>query len=79
MLKDGFLKWCSFSLLGHIVLFELAIAIPVFLGLSLLLAYLGTMTLRGELYTLTACVLGGATVGLLTWFAVTRPLIKRKL
>lgn len=78
MLNNRFVEWCSFSLTGHFVLFELLIAAPLFVAFSILLGYAHAMTPQRELYLALACVVAGAAVGLITWFAITRPLIRRR-
>lgn len=77
LLNNRFLGWCSFSLGGHLVLFELLIAAPLFVAFSIALGYAHAMTPLRALYLALACVLAGAVVGLITWFAITRPLIRR--
>lgn len=78
LLKNRFLEWCSFSLAGHFVLFELLIAAPLFVAFAILLGYAQAMTAQRAFYLALACGLVGATAGLITWFAITRPLIRRR-
>jgi len=78
LLNNRFLEWCSFSLAGHLVLFELLIAAPLFVAFSIALGYAHAMTPQRAFYLALACVLAGAAVGLVTWFAITRPLIRRR-
>lgn len=75
---NQFLKWCSFSPAGHVVLFELAIAAPIFLVFSILIGLAGRMSSGLALGMAAVLALGGAVVGLLTWFTVTRPLIRKR-
>lgn len=73
-----FLHWCSFSAFGHVVLFELMIAAPLLLVVAIGLRFSGLYTLANLAIATIALSVGGAVVGLATWFAITRPLLRKQ-
>lgn len=73
-----FLHWCSFSALGHVVLFELAIAAPLLLLAAIGLYFSGLYTPTRLALAAIALVIGGALIGWVTWVAITRPLLRKK-
>ncbi|MEO7773684.1 MAG: hypothetical protein ABIT61_03145 [Steroidobacteraceae bacterium] len=73
-----FLHWCSFSVFGHVVLFEVAIAAPLLLVVAIGLRLSGLYTPANLAIAALALSVGGALIGLATWFTVTRPLIRKE-
>lgn len=73
-----FLHWCSFSALGHVLLFEVAIAAPMLLVAAIGLWLSGLYTPTNLAVAAIGLVIGAAVIGLLTWMAITRPLLRKK-
>lgn len=73
-----FLKWCSFSWLGHVVLFEAAVAVPLFLLLCAVMALWGILDARAATTMALVLLVVAAAAAIVTWFSITRPLIRRQ-
>ena len=73
-----FLHWCSFSAFGHVVLFEVAIAAPLLLPAAIGLWLSGLYSLANLVAVAIALVAASAGIGLVTWVAITRPLLRKK-
>lgn len=71
------LQWCSFSWLGHVVLFEAAIAAPLFALLCLGLGFAGKLDANVATTLAVVLLVVAAVAALVTWFSITRPLIRR--
>lgn len=74
----AFMKWASHSLVGHVVVFELGVGVPL-----ILVALYGWFQehsvstgdlIRGTIIAVTCSGLGGV----LFWFTLSRSLIQRK-
>ncbi len=74
---NSFLKWCSFSWLGHVVLFEAAVAAPLFLLVCVAVAIRGSLNVRTATTMAIVLLVVAAAAALVTWFSITRPLIRR--
>jgi hypothetical protein len=78
MLRTRFFKWCSFSLKGHLVFFQLLCAIPLSLWAILTMRSEGTLTIawgfRMALVCSALCAIGAA----LFWYTFSKPLIKSR-
>jgi hypothetical protein len=76
MARQKFLKWCSTTLLGHLVLF----ALPFWIVMSvifLIANYVdGTLTVAWAFYILWMGLLIAVICAVLVWFTLTSPLIK---
>jgi len=72
-----FLKWASYSLAGHIVLLELAFALPLFAYFSYQRYWQGTLTFGWAMYALVVTGALGMAVAAAGWFTVTRGLIEK--
>lgn len=76
MARHKFLKWCSTTLAGHLVLF----ALPFWLVMSaifLIVNYLdGTLTFSWAINIVLTSLVGGVIGAVLVWFTLTSPLIK---
>jgi hypothetical protein len=70
--------WASSSLRGHVVLFELFVALPNWVLLSMANYSEGTLSLNWSAHIAFYCLLGGASVAVLFWFTITSPWLKRK-
>jgi small-conductance mechanosensitive channel len=73
-----FLHWCSFSAFGHVVLFEVAIAAPLMVLASIALQLAGLASAATLATTALVLAVGSAAIGLLTWLAITRPMLRKK-
>jgi hypothetical protein len=73
-----FLRWAGSSFIGHMVLYGLACGVSLSAtGLALNYSE-GTLTLRWGLWIVFVSTLGGVIVGILGWYFITLPLIKRR-
>jgi len=71
-------KWASSSLLGHLFLFQLLWAVPMF-TLGWYLNYSeGTLTWAWAPHVAFYSALGGVTMALLIWYTISLPLINRQ-
>jgi hypothetical protein len=72
----GFLKWFSSTLRGNVLGFELFVALPAFL---VLLSQNHTQWTAGwTAYAVLLSAAMGALCGVVYWYVVTRPLLKRR-
>lgn len=72
-----FMKWASFSFVGHIVLFELLFSIPILLIFLVLIYSEHGLTVIWALYMVFLCGLAGGLIATLFWFTLSQPLIKK--
>ena len=78
MLRNKFFRWCTLSLKGHLILFQLLGATPLSLWAILTMQSEGTLTLvSGVRMTLLASVLVGIAAALV-WYGFSKPLIKSR-
>jgi hypothetical protein len=74
----NFLRWCSSSIAGHLVLVGLPFfAAEMIVGL-LSNYYEGALTASWAVHIASVCAAGAFAVALLVWYTITRPLLKRK-
>lgn len=73
-----FLKWASFSLVGHVVLFELLVSVPAFCVFLVLIYSEHELTAIWALYVAFFCSFAGGLIATLFWYTLSRPLIKTK-
>jgi hypothetical protein len=73
-----FLKWASASAFGHVVLFGTVFLVGEFLAFSLLFLIRGTLTISMVLRLIAVLAPLGIIGGLLVWFTVTLPRIRRR-
>ncbi|MBW8078260.1 MAG: hypothetical protein GJU76_09345 [Gallionella sp.] len=73
--KSRFLKWAAKSGLGHQVLGQLLFGIPMTLLFLHLNFVEGTLTADWAGHVIAYGLVGGAVMGLILWYAVTRPLL----
>jgi len=78
VLRNAFFRWCTLSLKGHLIFFQLLGATPLSLWAILTMQSEGTLTLaRGIRITLLCSVLVAIGAALL-WYAFSKPLIKSR-
>lgn len=73
-----FFRWGSFSLPGHIALFEIFLGMPLFLTFSWLNYSEGTLTAGWAVYVAFICSVAGFVSAVLIWYAISLPLIKSR-
>lgn len=73
-----FLKWASFSLSGHLVLFELACGLPLTSAFLFLSYRDGTLTSQIAIQVVLIGLAAGAISGSFVWYPISRPLIERR-
>jgi hypothetical protein len=74
----NFLRWAGSSLVGHVVIYGLA-GMIVLSSVALYLNYSeGTLTFTWGLYTIVVCTIAGVVVGVIGWYSITLPMIKRR-
>ena len=78
IVRNRFFRSASFSMVGNIVLAELLVAAPLLLLFTITFHFDGTLTLGWFFYMAFISAVAGAVLGLLVWFTVARPLIRRK-
>ena len=73
-MSSNFLSWVRKTALGHVVLFEIIGAAPLFIAFTI--AFFNDGILTGVLVAkiLVGSVMSMACSGLLTWFLFTRPI-----
>ena len=69
-------RWASSSLLGHVVLFEVILSLPLAIVFFVLNYSQGTLTVAWVFYMATIWAAFGALVAVLGWYIVSLPLIK---
>ena len=75
MLRNRFFRWCTLSLRGHLIFFQLLGATPLSLWAILTMLSEGTLTLvGGARVTLLCSVLVGIGAALV-WYGFSNPLI----
>jgi hypothetical protein len=78
IVRNRFFKWCTSSLLGHLVLMQVCFSLPL-LAFFLPTIYLqGDLTVAWALYMVFASMVLGAVCAVIFWYAVTSPLIKSR-
>ena len=78
MKKISFLKWASTSLPGNIVLLEIFTGVPLFFAFLYLNYSEGTLTVMWAVLIAIVSGLAAAVIGVLGWFTVAQPLIRRR-
>lgn len=73
--KSRFLKWAAKSSSGHQALGQLFFGIPMTLLFLHLNFVEGTLTADWAAHVIAYGLVGGAVMGLILWYAVTRPLL----
>ena len=76
--KKSFLNWASHSLIGHVVLAQIAFSIPMLFVFRDSLYVYGALDFGRVLYVLTLAVGGGVAWAVLFWYTVSRSLIRRR-
>jgi hypothetical protein len=71
------IKGASKSLRGHIVLFQAACSVPIFVLLAAWNYQDGTLTVRWAAWIALVSVAGGLVMALVAWYFVTLPILKR--
>jgi len=71
------LRWCSWSLLGHIVLFEALVSVPSFIAFSLSNYRAGTLDAAWALRIALVTAIEGVVIAVPIWFVITRPRLLR--
>lgn len=78
MLRNSFFRWCTLSLKGHLIFFQLLGATPLSLWAILTMRSEGTLTLgQGVRMTLLCSVFVGIGAALL-WYGFSKPLLKSR-
>jgi hypothetical protein len=77
-MSSRFVHWISATLLGHVCLFELAFALPLFLLLAALNFSLDLYTVRWALRAALIWAGLGVVAALLVWRAVSLPNLRRR-
>ena len=78
MLRNRFFRWCTSSLRGHLIFFQLLGATPLSLWAILTMQSEGTLTLvNGARMTLLCSVLVGIGAAFV-WYGFSKPLIKSR-
>lgn len=78
MVRNKFFKWGSSSLSGHLVLFEVTCATPLFIFALGTMYSEGTLTVVRALYMAIVCSALVAIGAALFWYTFSLPLIKRR-
>ena len=78
MLRNRFFKWCSSSLKGHLILFQLLCATPLTLWAVFTMRSEGTLTvglaIRATLLASALCAIGAG----LFWYTFSKPLLESR-
>ena len=78
LLRNRFSKWCSSSLKGHLILFQLLCATPLSLWAIFTMRSEGTLTvgsaIRMTLLSSLLCAIGAGLV----WYIFSKPLIQSR-
>jgi hypothetical protein len=77
-MRNKFFKWCSSSLFGHLVLFELICATPLAVMFLFSMLSDGTLTIGRALYVFALCSVLFGIGAVLFWYTVSLPLIKSR-
>ena len=78
MQRKAFLKWVGTSLIGHVLFYQLILAIPI-LATFLYLTYSdGTLTAAWSVYIVVVSAVFGVMVAAGIWYMITLPQIKRR-
>ena len=78
ILRNRFFKWGSTSLRGHLVLFELTCAVPLFVWSLATMRDEGTLTIGSALRMALVCSVLVAIGAVLFWHTFSSPLIKSR-
>ena len=77
MFRNRFFRWCSASLLGHIVLFELLFGGILFIFAVITMQGNGSLNAFNAIYMLIITALLSALLAILVWNTITLPVIRR--
>lgn len=77
-ITSGFFRWGSQSLLGHMVMGALLFGLPLYLIQIYYAVVNQALTLNRFLLGVVVYLVAGAVFGVIMWFTLSRPLIKRK-
>jgi hypothetical protein len=78
LLRNGFFRWGSSSIIGHLVLFEVLAGIPLFLFALVTMYTQNTLTLGWALKIGLLCVVFVGIGAALFWYSISSPLIKNR-
>lgn len=78
MLRNEFFKWCSSSLIGHLVLFQLICAAPLSAMFILKMSSEHTLTVSSAFFIAAMCSVLFAIVAALFWYTLSKPLISSR-
>jgi predicted membrane protein len=67
--------WLTRSLPGNVIVFVVAMVVIFYSLMAALIYSEGDLSLWWALYMLGLCIVGGVIVGILFWFAGTRPFL----
>src|SRR5258708_6413400 len=76
VLRNSFFRWCTLSLKGHLIFFQLLGATPLSLWAILTMQSEGTLTLGRAVRMTLLCSVLVAIGATLLWYAFSKPLIK---
>ncbi len=78
MLRNKFFKWCSSSLIGHLILFQLICAAPLSVMFILMMSSEHTLTV-GRAFFITAVSSVLFAIGAaLFWYTLSKPLLSSR-
>jgi hypothetical protein len=78
VLRNRFFKWCSSSLIGHLILFQLICAAPLSVMFILNISSEHTLTFGRAFYIAGLCSVLFAIVAVLFWYTLSKPLISSR-
>jgi hypothetical protein len=78
IIRNSFFKWCSSSLIGHLVLFEIAFGLPLLLVFSWQSYQEGTPTVGWAFWLVFVWAVCAAVGAVAFWFTLSVFLIKRR-
>jgi membrane protein implicated in regulation of membrane protease activity len=78
VLRSRFFKWGSFSLVGHLALFELTCGTPLFLFSVATMYSERTLTMASALYMAFVCSALVAVGAALFWYTFSKPRLERR-
>jgi hypothetical protein len=78
IVRNRFFKWSSSSLIGHLAIFQLLCALPLFIWSLATMKSEGTLTMGSVLRMALVCSTLVAVAAALFWYSVSSPLIKSR-